>query len=236
MGQQFDRRRATMATLDELSPIRTAAPPSKAASALLSGQSDRQERIRNMLLQLSPSVSQHATDRPQERVDDSRRAYSAAMQTPVHAVQPQRLSDLPSTGPTLSATAGAAAGGGVLRPHPAAPEVTAPQFNSFGTPNSPNIASAAIPSDRAADFRFGGQHVMVTGPPMHQEMRLYPDGSLTTIHTPLLTSLQGGPSATTPSATPVGIAAWIPSPTSPAESDMAVKYKRAKKMLQVVQR
>lgn len=49
---------------------------------------------------------------------------------------------------------------------------------------SPRAVLDAPQAPLAAEFRFGGQQVFVSGPPMHQQLQIHPDGSLSTLHTP----------------------------------------------------
>lgn len=83
----------------------------------------------------------------------------------------------------------------------------------------PFSSSSALPP--SAGFHFGQQQVLVSGPPMHQQLFLHPDGTLTTRHSPQ-------PSAIATS--PVDFAAAAIA--EPGQGALLEKYKRAKKLLQ----
>jgi len=148
----------------------------------------RIDRIRTMLDSLSPSVVTAAMRRgsPSSGVAKVIRGRSPSKHSAIRA----RLGFMDT--PTMASQQGA--------PFPQSPKQADPQevlfpdgfFDNAASSNPPRsptagraTTSTAGPSPpMSAEFRFGGQQVYVSGPPMYQQLHLYPDGSLSTLHTP----------------------------------------------------
>ncbi|GAX82650.1 hypothetical protein CEUSTIGMA_g10076.t1 [Chlamydomonas eustigma] len=109
--------------------------------------------------------------------------------------------------------------------------------------------SATVNDSSSTTFQYGTQEVLVSGPAMHQELHIHPDGSLFTSHTPTLlpfarflneeiqTRVPPSPLSTGDSRSRQPFRDIVYGPLPADQKDFtiynsAMKYKRAKKLLQ----
>lgn len=149
---------------------------------------ERRDRIRTLMGGFSPSAITAAMrrDSPRsgvvKRQSPSRPSASRArlgfMDTPTISSQLGRINAPPpfsrqQPDAQQSSLSHDGASGGAASP---SPPQRSPQHEGqlMSSPTGPI----------SAEFRFGGQQVFVSGPPMFQQLQIHPDGSVSTLHTP----------------------------------------------------
>ena len=194
----MERRDRIRAMLRELSPSRVTATMRQASAAAAAGLRSsgtrnpsvmQSERIGVPVDLAAARLSANGPEASAHGVGGSRVGNdAAAYHTPTHS---QRIVDATASPQVQRSTPNFTLDHSTW---PASAErwghMETPLFTPREAPlPSPLAALDATRSDApqaalAAEFRFGGQQVYVSGPPMHQQLQLHPDGSLSTLHTP----------------------------------------------------